>query len=209
MEKDIYVDFGISLQAALSAGSVYMHCYWADGALHNFFQRDTDGLKCYYGPADISKETVCCLRGKTVRLYCHSGGHVYLGASGSTAITSDENLKYIYDMDNRYVDFFNKIVPVLYKYKNRGHRYHLGFGARQIEKALVDSGLTTEEFAGIIKEKDVTIGADEAGTKEDVHYDELYSLRYEEFIALNTNMIKLALNEIDQLKQQIKELKGE
>ena len=41
------------------------------------------------------------------------------------------------------------------------------------------------------------------------HFDELYSLRYEEFIALNTMMIKVAFKKIADLEQEIKKLKGQ
>ncbi len=99
------------------------------------------------------------------------------------------------------MDFFDKLKPITYIYKERGHRNHIGFGARQVEKALLESGLTTEQFAGILKDKDITISADEMGTKEDIHFDELYSLRYEEFIALNTLMIQKLQRRIETLEK--------
>ncbi len=141
------------------------------------------------------------LRGNTVRIYSHAGGGVYLGNSGSTAITSDENLKNISEIDEKYVKFFKNLKPITYVYKNKGHRSHVGFGARQVEEALTNAGLTTEQFAGVLVDENVTISADEAGTKEDVHYDELYSLRYEEFIALNSMMIQKQQKEIEELKK--------
>jgi hypothetical protein len=149
------------------------------------------------------------LRGNTVRLYAHSSGAVYLGYSGSTAVTSDENLKDIYEIDDKYIEFFKNLKPITYIYKDRGHRNHMGFGARQVEEALIKAGLTTEQFAGVLKDTDVTISADEMGTEKDIHYDELYSLRYEEFIALNTMMIQKQAEDIKQLQNEIKELKGE
>lgn len=148
------------------------------------------------------------LRGNTVRLYAHSGGAVYLGYSGSTAVTSDEKLKDIADIDEKYIEFFKNLKPITYVYKNKGHRDHIGFGARQVEKALGQAGLTTEQFAGVLKDTNVTISADEMGTEEDVHYDELYSLRYEEFIALNTMMIQKQAKEIEELKTKVEELEA-
>ena len=98
----------------------------------------------------------------------------------------------------------NRLNPLAYKYKV-GHRTHLGFSAQSVEKALTDSGLTTEEFAGLLIDRDVDIGDDEElspdGTK---HFDKLYSLRYEEFITLNTLMIKQLQEEIRELKEQIR-----
>lgn len=167
-------------------------------------ERTSTGL--YFGTGSEHSDKTSYLRGNNVRIYAHDGGGVYLGFSGSTAITSDENLKNISDIDEKYIEFFKNLKPVTYVYRDRGHRSHIGFGARQVEKALRQAGLTTEQFAGVLKDTDVTISADEAGTKEDVHYDELYSLRYEEFIALNTKMIQEQAKEIEELKSRLAEL---
>lgn len=158
----------------------------------------------YFGHgSDEASGKTTNLRGNTVRVYAHTSGAVYLGSSGSTAITSDENLKNIYEIDDKYIEFFNNLKPVTYTYKDKGHRKHFGFGARQVEESLIKAGLTTEQFAGILIDKDVTISADEMGTEEDVHFDELYSLRYEEFVSLNTHMIQKQAKEIAELKEII------
>lgn len=162
-----------------------------------------DSTHIYFGTSSEKTGVTTAVRGNTVRLYAHTSGAVYLGNSGSTAITSDENLKNIYEIDDRYIDFFNNLKPINYIYKNKGHRKHFGFGARQVEDALIKAGLTTEDFAGILIDKDVIISADENGTGKDIHYDELYSLRYEEFTSLNTLMIQKALKEIQEIKNKI------
>ena len=176
----------------------------------------TSSGKFYYGAAkDYTDESsFSALRGKTVRIYSHKSGAVYLGSSGSTAITSDERLKEICDIDSRYEEFFMNLTPVLYTYKERGHRRHIGYGARAVEEALKKAGLTTEEFAGILIDRDVTIGSDEMGTDEDVYFDELYSLRYEEFGPLYAHMLQKALienreqrTELNKLKKQVDEQK--
>ena len=110
-------------------------------------------------------------------------------------------LKDLYTVDDKYIDFFNKLNPVAYKYKV-GHRTHLGFGAQSVEKALYNSGLNTEEFAGILVDKNVDIGEGEKLSPDGkTHFDKLYSIRYEEFIALNTLMIQ-------KLQKRISELEG-
>lgn len=162
-----------------------------------------------FGTSGSQSGVLTRLRGNVVRIYAHGSSAVYLGSGGSTAITSDENVKNIFEIDNKYINFFNNLKPISYMYKHNGHRMHMGFGARQVEESLLKAGLTTKDFAGVLIDKDVTISADEAETEEDVHYDELYSLRYEEFISLNTAMIQKCLKEIDQLKEIIKNLKGE
>ena len=155
----------------------------------------------------VSYSSLTAIRGTNVRLYTTGGGGVYLGNTGSTAITSDEKLKNISEMDDRYLEFFNKIEPVAYKYKT-GHRTHLGFGARAVEQALLDSGLTTEEFAGVLIDENPQLGEDEVIVPEGEEIpEELYSLRYEEFIALNTKVLQQALNRIEDLEEEVKLLK--
>ena len=187
----------------------YITCYWADGVRHYWLQHIDDGLTSFFGPGDISKNTVTGIRGKTVRLISHSGGGVYLGSSGSTAVTSDRNLKKdIVDIDDKYIEFFDRLRPITYKY-NEGHRDHIGFVAQEVEDALEASGLTTEQFAGLVIEKDVTLNpnydgelSDEENKANETHYDTLYSLRYEEFISL-------LVKKVQNLQKQINELKGE
>lgn len=161
------------------------------------------GSNVYFGNSGSYSGYTVALRGNDVRLYAHSGGGVYLGSSGSTAITSDENLKYIYEMDERYEKFFLKLKPILYTYKNRGHRKHVGFGARQVKQALDEAGISTEDFAGLLIDKDAIIGADEFGSTEDMHFDELYSLRYEEFGPIYAMMLQKALKRIRIIEKEI------
>ena len=168
----------------------------------------TTSGKYYYGASSgyTDESSLSALRGKTVRIYAHKSGAVYLGSSGSTAVTSDERLKNMEELDSRYEKFFMNLTPMLYTYKQNGHRKHIGYGARAVKKALEKSGLTTEDFAGILIDRDVTIGADEMQTDEDVHFDELYSLRYEEFGPLYAHMLQKAYKHINEQEQKICEL---
>lgn len=196
---------------------------WIDSNNHDLVYRSGNGYTSYFGPCNLTYsggskiQTETNIRGYTVRLYNHGGG-TYLGSSGSTAITSDRNLKKdIYEINNKYVEFFKKLQPVSYKYnakENIGHRDHLGYIAQDVEDALTASGLTTEQFAGICIENDVTLNfdddislTDEERKNNEIHYDKLYSLRYEEFIALNTYMIQLAYKKIESLESEINTLK--
>lgn len=187
--------------------NTYKQITWADAEdwiVGGYESQETGSTYIYLGAAERSDIASTVIRGKTVRIYSHDSGAVYLGSSGTTAVTSDETLKDLYEMDDRYISFFNNLNPVAYKYKV-GHRSHLGFGAQSVEKALIDSGLTTEDFAGILIDKDVEIGEDETISPDGAtHFDTLYSLRYEEFIALNTMMIKQLQKEIRELKEQIR-----
>ena len=168
---------------------------------------DIDNAQVCFGPPEgqTGQYNTTKLRGASVRIYS-SGGGVYLGADGSVAITSDESLKTLSDIDTRYEVFFNNLNPVAYKYKV-GHRQHIGFGAQSVEKALKDSSITSDEFAGLVIQENVDIDSDEKLSPDgQTHFDKLYSLRYEEFIALNTYMIQKALKRIEELEQKITEL---
>lgn len=160
--------------------------------------------KCLYlgtREEDSIKVTQTTIRGKKIYLNSDTNGGVYLGSSGSTVVTSDENLKEILQIDNKYMNFYNNLAPILYRYKENGHRSHVGFGARQVEQAILDAGLTTEDFAGLVIEKDVTVD-------ENTHYDELYSLRYEEFVSLNTYMIKKLMERLEELEEKLKQVQN-
>lgn len=206
--------FNINYDTAQSIHRLYVNgsSYFSGAINVNQIQANTfnenlvyspNNTTAYFGNGSSVSRVTTNLRGNTVRIYSHSSGAVYLGSSGSTAITSDENLKDIYEIDDKYIEFFNNLKPINYVYKDKGHRKHFGFGARQVEEALIRVGLTTEDFAGILIDKDVTICADENGTGKDIHYDELYSLRYEEFVSLNTLMIQKVLEEINKIKNKI------
>lgn len=138
------------------------------------------------------------------------GSSVYLGTGGAT-VTSDRNLKHdIKSINDKYEMFFNLLAPISFKYTlGRSGRDHIGFIAQDVERALYDSGLTTYEFAGICKEELLGYTDQRDGTScEDYLLDrninEMYTLRYEEFIGLNTLMIQKLLKRVDCLEKQIK-----
>ena len=200
--------FGIRLGSTFTKNKS-INCYWSDGEVHDLLAQSGNGQTCYLGAGDIGEVTNTNIRGKYVRLYAHEGGGVYLGYSGSTAITSDRNMKKdIIDIDDKYIDFFDRLRPITYKY-NVGHRDHIGFVAQEVEEALTASGLTTEQFAGLVIERDINLNpnydsslSDEENAANETHYDKLYSLRYEEFISL-------LVKKVQNLQKQIDELKGE
>ena len=200
--------FGLRLGSTFTKNKS-INCYWSDGEVHDLLSQSANGQTCYLGAGDIGDVTNTNIRGKYVRLYAHDGGGVYLGYSGSTAITSDRNMKKdIIDIDGKYIDFFDRLRPITYKY-NVGHRDHIGFVAQEVEEALLESGLTTEQFAGLVIERDITINpnydsslSDEENKANETHYDTLYSLRYEEFISL-------IVKKVQDLQRQVNELKGE
>ena len=217
-KSSIQVGESSSYAAGILLGNTYVqnksiNIYWSDGAIHDLIG-NANGQTSYFGPADIDETTTTNLRGKYVRLYAHEGGGVYLGYSGSTAITSDRNMKTdILDIDDKYMDFFDRLRPITYKYDapgNKGHRDHVGFVAQEVEEALNESGLTTEQFAGLVIEKDVVMNpnydtslSDEENTANEQRYDVLYSLRYEEFISLLVKKVQSLQEQINQLRTDL------
>ena len=131
-------------------------------------------------------------------LYFYENG-IYLNgsayANAPIATTSDANKKHsITDLSERYSSLFDNLTPRLYKYNDgTSDRVHVGFIAQEVEEAITAAGLSSKEFAGFVKATGVN---EETGAKE-----ELYCIRYEEFIAL-------CVGEIQQLKNEIKELKA-
>lgn len=94
----------------------------------------------------------------------------------------------------KYQSFFNSLKPVSYKLKENDERIHLGFIAQEVEQALSKNNLANEDFGGLNQPQD----------KNDI-----YTLTYNEFTVLNTYMIQELQHQVEELKREIKKLKGE
>ena len=131
------------------------------------------------------------------------GASIYLKVSSAVYVNdvpvhgSDRNIKKeISSIDEKYDTFFNKLNPVTYKFiDGQSGRFHSGFISQEVEEALIQSGLTTNDFAGFVKYNDPKTN------------DEKYGLRYEEFISLNTHMIQQLRKKIEELEEKIRVLK--
>ena len=111
-------------------------------------------------------------------------------AASSEIVTSDRNKKnsITYDMA-KYDVFFDRLRPSPYKYNNgTSGRTHIGLISQDVEEALAASGLSDMDFAGFVKGQDGNGGF-------------VYSLRYEEFIAL-------CVYQIQELKARVAKLEG-
>ena len=140
------------------------------------------------------------------------GSFCKLGSSSGATITSDRNLKKNITPLNDYELFFSKLKPVSFVYDITHHkRTHLGFISQDVEKALKESSLNNEKFSGLCIDKISNCQIYDEDSDEIILLNkgikEIYSLRYEEFIALNTHMIQKQQTEIDSLKKEIQELK--
>lgn len=181
----------------------YIGMQWADGNHHYFLSRSEDGLTSYFGwSGSSSYSTVTTIRGQTCK---------YTNSSGTTTL-SDERLKKDIVALDKWGAFFDALEPCAFKMKaGTSGRYHLGFKAQQVEKALTDSGLTTRDFAGFIEmpykidEDDPERSAvyEAAGIKEG---ETEYGLIYSEFTALNTYKIQQLQKENNKLKNKLADL---
>lgn len=157
----------------------------------------------------------------------HRWGQIY--SSSASISTSDKNLKKdISEIDEKYLEFFKLLTPVSYKFKDgTSGRIHVGFISQDVEDAMEACGLTDLEFAGFCKdqktipvEKKVTVQVENPETgkieEKEVTYNEdqvvpgeyVYSLRYEEFIALNTAMIQGLDERIEKLEDRLSSLEN-
>lgn len=145
-------------------------------------------------------------------------GGSYLGAASQRWITvyaqnglidiSDRNhKKNIEELDERYLMLFDKLIPVSYMFTYpESDRTHVGFISQDIEKALEECGLTALDFGGFCK--DILTRYDEETEEYVPVLDEhgnlqyIYSLRYDEFIALNTAAIKRLMARIERLEER-------
>lgn len=146
----------------------------------------------------------------------HRWGTLY--AQTGQINTSDRNSKKdIHEINDKYVDFFRRLMPVSFRF-NDGVRTHIGFVSQDVESAMAASGLTDLDFAGFCKDaktkrveksaKVKVMNEDGKETVETIVYLEdeiipdeyIYSLRYDEFIALNTMMIQKLSDKVTALE---------
>ena len=115
-----------------------------------------------------------------------------------TQTGSDRKIKKeIEDISINYEKLFDMLHPQRFKYKNGDSgRYHIGFIAQDVEMAIIESDLTNDDFAGLC------ISDPENSSSSS------YTLRYEEFIALNTSEIQKLKSRVSELEKQIKEIKS-
>lgn len=111
-------------------------------------------------------------------------------ASSPEIVTSDRNLKHSINYDvSAYKALFDGLKPCSFQFDNgKSGRTHIGLIAQDVEQAMEAAGLTSLDFAGLIKSPD-----------EEAEGGYVYSLRYEEFISL-------CILEIQRLDQRVREL---
>lgn len=111
-------------------------------------------------------------------------GPTVWATDGTVIYSSDRNVKHDIEYDlGRYRQFLLDLKPCRFKYDNgRSGRFHVGLIAQDMERSLVDNGLTAMDFSGWcqmpIRDEEGRI----AGYT--------YGIRYDSLIPLNTMMIQ-------------------
>lgn len=148
--------------------------------------------------------------------YCLSDGDAALGTSSyhwavvyadtGTINTSDEREKNSIGYDlTAYEGLFERLKPTQYKMNNgTSDRFHIGFIAQDVEKAMEEIEMDSKDFAGFIKSpvylKELENG--EPDTESGI-IDHNYALRYSEFTALNTHMIQKLMKRVEELENKL------
>lgn len=98
----------------------------------------------------------------------------------------------------KYDNFFDLLKPMTFRFNNgTSGRIHCGLGAQDVEKALSNSGISTNEFAGFVK----STKKDEYGKIIDGEYN--YAIRYGELIPINIWQIQSLKRRVDALEKKI------
>jgi hypothetical protein len=144
-------------------------------------------------------------------------------AVNGTIQTSDRNQKRnIEQLDERYIALFDKLQPVSFMFNDaESDRVHIGFISQDVKAAMDEVGLSDLDFAGFCRDiAKETVEVEDPETGE-ISYEErevrdangnpvfLYSLRYSEFIALNSRIIQLNRQRLAEQAQEIQALRGE
>lgn len=165
-----------------------------------------------FGPLSLSQNV---LSDAFVELGRANGRWRSLYASSSTIITSDRNYKEnIQPLTEQHLKFFLLLQPVSFTFKDgTSDRTHVGFISQDVEFAMKEVGLTELDFAGFCKDIKRTYSTDENGEMisepvldDDGNPEYIYSLRYEEFIAINTYAIQRLYQRVDALETALEEI---
>ena len=106
--------------------------------------------------------------------------------NGTAISTSDKRKKKtIKDITKKYIDFFRKLRPRTFVFRNgESGRTHCGFIAQEVEEAAHEAGIENKDLAFLC--------IDNEGN---------YGLRYEELIALQTQIIQDLLVRVEKLEE--------
>lgn len=149
-------------------------------------------------------------------VYCGTTENPFRGgySSGGWKTTSDRRKKKDFRKlleDDRFERFFELLQPMEYRLIENDEKMHIGFVAQDVEQAMRCCGISENEFYGlehaILSEKDFESNEEwEKFLEQNGGANDMYTLCYQEFIALNTAMIQKMQNRCNDFERRLSAL---
>lgn len=149
-------------------------------------------------------------------VYCGTTENPFRGgySSGGWKTTSDRRKKKDFRKlleDDRFERFFELLQPMEYRLIENDEKMHIGFVAQDIEQTMTDCGISENEFYGlehaVFSEKDFESNEEwEKFLEQNGGANDMYTLCYQEFIALNTAMIQKLQNRCNDFERRLSAL---
>lgn len=146
-------------------------------------------------------------------VYCGTTVNPFAGgySSGGWKTTSDGRKKKDFRKlleDDRFERFFELLQPMEYRLIENDEKMHMGFVAQDVEQAMTDCGISENEFYGlehaVFSEKDFESNEEWKNFLErNGGANDMYTLCYQEFIALNTAMIQKLQNRCNDFERRL------
>lgn len=149
-------------------------------------------------------------------VYCGTNPNPFAGgySSGGWKTTSDGRKKKDFRKlleDDRFERFFELLQPMEYRLIENDEKMHMGFVAQDVEQAMTDCDISENEFYGlehaVFSEKDFESNEEwEKFLEQNGGANDMYTLCYQEFIALNTAMIQKLQNRCRDFERRLSAL---
>lgn len=149
-------------------------------------------------------------------VYCGTTENPFKGgySSGGWKTTSDRRKKKDFRKlleDDRFERFFELLQPMEYRLIENNEKMHMGFIAQDVEQAMMDCGISENEFYGlehaVFSERDFESNEEwEKFLEQNGGANDMYTLCYQEFIALNTAMIQKLQNRCNDFERRLSAL---
>lgn len=149
-------------------------------------------------------------------IYCGTTPNPFAGgySTGGWKTTSDRRKKKDFRKlleDDRFERFFELLQPMEYRLIENDEKMHMGFVAQDVEQAMTDCDISENEFYGlehaVFSEKDFESNEEwEKFLEQNGGANDMYTLCYQEFIALNTAMIQKLQNRCNDFERRLSAL---
>lgn len=146
-------------------------------------------------------------------IYCGTTPNPFAGgySLGGWKTTSDGRKKKDFRKlleDDRFERFFELLQPMEYRLIENDEKMHIGFVAQDVEQAMTDCDISENEFYGlehaVFSEKDFESNEEwEKFLEQNGGANDMYTLCYQEFIALNTAMIQKLQNRCNDFERRL------